>query len=219
MNQIQKVKIQCKTACNSISGRLPYCWDLNVYRGCGHGCKYCFAIYSHDYLDAWQYKKTEKDTFFNTIYLKENIVEQLERQLTSPNWKGEVINLGGVTDNYQPWEKENGIMTEILKVLIKYKNPCIISTKSDLILRDFDLIDQLSKMTYVNIAATITCIDKELAAKIEPAAALPAHRFNMLKAFQKTDAVTGVHDMPIIPFLTDTDEILESLFEGGWRST
>ena len=102
--------------------------------------------------------------FFSTIYKKDNIAEQLERQLASPSWKGEVINLGGVTDNYQPWEAENGMMKEVLEVLIKYRNPCIISTKSDLILRDYELIDRLSRLTYVNIASTITCVDEDLAA-------------------------------------------------------
>lgn len=147
--------------------------------------------------------------------MKQNLPDMLERQLSSPKWKGEVINLGGITDNYQPWEKEQHLMPEILKVLIKYRNPCVISTKSDLILRDFDLFDQLSRLTYVNIASTITCADEELAARLEPGAVSPARRFAMLKAFGKTDAVTGVHSMPIIPYLTDSYENLQALYEGA----
>ena len=153
--------------------------------------------------------------FFSTIYKKENIAEQLERQLASPSWKGEVINLGGVTDNYQPLEAENGLMTEVLEVLIKYRNPCIISTKSDLILRDYELIDRLSRMTYVNIASTITCVDEKLAAELEPGAVSPDRRFAMLKEFAKTNASTGVHSMPLIPYLTDDTANLEGLYQGA----
>ena len=206
----QHVTVQCKTAANRVKGRFPYRWDLNIYRGCEHGCRYCFALYTHNYLE-----NRRAGFFFSTIYKKENIAEQLERQLASPAWKGEIINLGGVTDNYQPWEAENGLMKEVLEVLSKYRNPCIISTKSDLILRDYELIDRLSRMTYVNIASTITCVDEKLAAELEPGAVSPDRRFAMLKEFAKTNASTGVHFMPLIPYLTDNTANLEGLYEGA----
>ena len=104
----QHIPVQCKTAANRVKGRFPYRWDLNIYRGCELGCRYCFALYTHKYMES-----RRAGCFFSTIYKKENIAEQLERQLASPSWKGEVINLGGVTDNYQPWEAENGLMTEV----------------------------------------------------------------------------------------------------------
>ena len=204
------ITIHCKTAANHVKGRFPYIWDLNIYRGCEHGCRYCFALYTHNYLE-----NRRAGCFFSTIYKKENIAEQLERQLASPSWKGEVINLGGVTDNYQPWEAENGLMTEVLEVLIKYRNPCIISTKSDLILRDYELIDRLSRLTYVNIASTITCVDEKLASELEPGAVSPDRRFGMLKEFAKTNASTGVHSMPMIPYLTDDTANLEGLYQGA----
>ena len=206
----QHITFYCKTAANRVKGRFPYRWDLNIYRGCEHGCRYCFALYTHKYMD-----NRRAGCFFSTIYKKENIAEQLERQLASPSWKGEVINLGGVTDNYQPLEAENGLMTEVLEVLIKYRNPCIISTKSDLILRDYELIDRLSRMTYVNIASTITCVDERLAAELEPGAVSPDRRFAMLKEFAKTNASTGVHSMPLIPYLTDDTANLEGLYQGA----
>ena len=106
-------------------------------------------------------------------------------------------------------------MTEVLEVLIKYRNPCIISTKSDLILRDYELIDRLSRMTYVNIASTITCVDEKLAAELEPGAVSPDRRFAMLKEFAKTNASTGVHSMPLIPYLTDDTANLEGLYQGA----
>lgn len=200
-------EITCVNACNKVKGGFPYRWDLNVYRGCEHGCKYCFAMYTHKYM--------ESHDFFNEIYVKINIVEQLEKLLRSKSWKDEAVNLGGVTDSYQPAEEKYKIMPEIWKVLIKYKNPCIISTKSDLILRDFDLIEQLSDITYVNVASTITCIDEDIRRKIEPGGVSSERRFKMLEAFRETKASTGLHIMPIIPYITDTKRNLEGLFARG----
>ena len=197
-------EITCASALNNVRGRFPYTWDLNIYRGCEHGCKYCFAMYSHQYLGSEQY--------FSDIFIKTNVVERLEKQLSSPSWKGEIINIGGVTDSYQPIEAQYKLMPEILRLMIKYKNPCIISTKSDLILRDYDLIAELSSLTYVNVAATITCMDESMRRKIEPNGAPSLKRFAMLKEFSKTEASIGLHLMPIIPFLTDTRGNIDSLF-------
>ena len=154
----------------------------------------------------------ESSSFYNEIFVKTNIAERLDRLLSSKSWKGEAINLGGVTDNYQPIEAEYKIMPDVWDVLIKHKNPCTISTKSDLILRDYDLIEKLAGLTYVNIASTITCIDEKIREKIEPGAAPSERRFNMLEAFGKTEAFTGMHTMPVIPFITDSEENLEGLF-------
>lgn len=201
---MQYLPITCAKALHHLHRMNPYSWDLNIYRGCEHGCKYCFALYSHDYLN--------NEGFFDQLYVKTNVVEQLEKELRSRSWKREVINLGGVTDSYQPAEAEHQLMPHILKLLIKYKTPAIISTKSDLILRDFDLIDQLSRITYINVAATIVTTDEALRAKLEPQASPIAARFAMLKEFRKTNASTGIHMMPVIPFLTDTEENISSLF-------
>ncbi|AOT68984.1 SPL family radical SAM protein [Geosporobacter ferrireducens] len=197
-------EISCSVACNKLKRKIPFAWDLNIYRGCEHGCKYCYAMYSHKYLDSEQY--------FEDIYVKTNIVEALEKQLRSSSWKREVVNIGGVTDSYQPIEKQYKLMPEILRLMIKYKTPCIISTKSDLVLRDYDLIAELANITYVNIAATITCMDENIRRKIEPNGAPSLKRFEILKAFSKTNASTGLHFMPIIPFLTDGFENIDCLY-------
>ena len=196
--------IPCKTVANKVSGRFPYKWDVNVYRGCEHGCKYCYAIYSHKYIDS--------EDFFSDVYVKDNVVEMLDRQLSSPRWKGELINLGGVTDSYQPAEKTCRIMPEILRLMIKYRNPIIISTKSDLILRDYDLIDELSRLTSVNVAATVTCMDERVRTSIEPNSSPSGDRLRMLKEIRRTNASVGVHAMPLIPYITDTPENIEWIF-------
>ncbi len=197
-------EISCEIALNQLKRRIPYSWDLNVYRGCEHGCKYCYAIYTHDYIGS--------DNYFGDIYVKTNIIEQLEKQLSNPNWKREIVNIGGVTDSYQPAEEHYKLMPQILKLLIKHKTPAIVSTKSDLILRDYELIDELSKLTYINVAATITTVDEELRKLIEPGGVESSRRFKMLKEFRKTNASVGLHVMPIIPYLTDGYNNIDSLF-------
>ena len=202
---MEYVAMDCKSAMNTVNGGFPYKKDLNVYRGCEHGCKYCFAIYSHDYLADSDY--------FGRVYYKKQIIECLEKELSSPKWKKQVINLGGIADTYQPIEKELKIIPEILKLMIKYKNPIIISTKSKLILRDIDLINELSKLATVNIAFTITTADEELRKHLEPGASSSIERFKALNEIkQKTNAITGVHIMPIIPFLTDDFDSLNAIY-------
>lgn len=203
------IGIDNKTALNRIKRKqLPFDWDLNIYRGCGHGCKYCFAMYSHSYLND--------DNFFDTIYYKKNILECLEKELSSPKWKREVISIGGITDSYQPIEKKLKIMPEVLKLMIKYKTPIIISTKSDLVLRDIDLINELSKITYVNIAFTITTTNEKLRSVLEPGASPTERRFQALEKLKETNACLGVHLMPIIPYLTDSYENLEKIFKRSY---
>lgn len=200
---VKFTEIPCKTALNKLSRKIPFGWDLNIYRGCQHGCKYCYAIYSHDYLND--------NNYFGNVYVKTNIIDVLEQELKRKSWKREVVNIGGVTDSYQPCETDYKIMPEVLKLLIRYKTPAIISTKSDLILRDYDLIDQLSKITYINIAATITTTNEKIRKSIEPDSCESSKRFEMLKVFRKTNASVGLHVMPIIPFITDGYENLESI--------
>lgn len=201
-------EISCKSALNRIDNRyLPYHWDLNIYRGCEHHCQYCYALYSHEYL--------EEDRFFDTIYIKRNVAERLALDLAKPSWKREVINLGGITDSYQPIEAKKQLMPDILRLLIQYRTPCTISTKSDLILRDFDLLDRLSRIADVNVATTITTLEEDLRQKLEPGGVPSTRRFEVLKAFEKTKVSTGVHMMPIVPRLTDSSENLNAIYAGG----
>lgn len=217
-------EISSKTAIYKLNKKfVPYQYDLNIYRGCIHSCKYCFAVYSHKYLkdkydenqfnkDKYNTKEIEGEQFFNSIFVKKNIHEILERELKNKNYKKGVINIGGVTDSYQEAEEHYKIMPDILKLLIKYKNPAIICTKSDLILRDFELIDKLSKVTYLSIASTITTPNENKRLLIECGAKESRRRFNMLKEIKKTSAVVGIHIMPIIPFVTDNFNELEEIF-------
>lgn len=170
-------EINCKSAINRIENKFGFCNDLNIYRGCLHRCRYCYAVYSHKYINS-------RD-FFGEIFVKKNIVEVLEKELSSKSWNREIINLGSVTDSYQKAEEDYKIMPDILKLLIKYKTPMCISTKSNLILRDFDLIAKLSNIVPVRIASTITTSNEKLSYLIEPNVISPLKRFEMLKEFKK----------------------------------
>lgn len=128
---------KCKEALYPLKRKgLPYSFDLNIYRGCSHNCRYCYARKSHEYLNSKKYE--------SEIFVKTNITEVLEKELKGGRTGGKFINIGGACDTYQPAEKKYQLMPGILKILIKYKQPVIISTKSDLILRDIELLDQLS---------------------------------------------------------------------------
>lgn len=135
----------------------------------------------------------------------------MDKELSAKGWQKDIINIGGVCDSYQQVEEENKLMRDVLKVMIKHKNPVIISTKSDLILRDLDLIDTLAKDTYVNIAFSITSCNPKLASLLEPGASLPENRYKALSEIAKTNANTGFHLMPILPVIADDEETLEQL--------
>ena len=127
-------------------------WDVNVYRGCGHGCVYCFARYSHRYLgDA---------DFFHDIYVKTNIAENLDREFSRRNWTREPVNVGGVTDAYQPAEEKYCLMPDVIRVFIKHRNPLVIVTKSVLPLRDIALIGELAKLAEVAVLVSVSTLDE-----------------------------------------------------------
>lgn len=201
---MQYKKIQAKSALHVLKRKLPYGLDLNIYRGCEHACQYCFAMYSHKYMQS--------EGYFDEIYIKEGLAPILDMELSKRKNK-EIINIGGVCDSYQQIEAKMKLMPDILKIIIKHQYPIIISTKSDLILRDIELINELSQLTTVNIAATITTIDENVREIIEPGTVSTERRFKMLERIRKeTNATVGVHIMPIIPYITDSNENLEGIY-------
>lgn len=208
---MEYIEINAQQALHKLNKKmLPYSYDLNIYRGCTHGCKYCYATRSQKYL---QNIGNEDD-----VFVKTNIVEVLERELASPSWQKDIINIGGVCDSYQHCEKHYKLMDDILRLMIKYQNPVIISTKSNLILRDLDLIDELASSVYVNIPICITSVNPMISKKVEPGAALPQERLKTLKEVSRTKAYTGFHVMPILPFLADDEMTLETLASWAYES-
>ncbi|MEI7724464.1 MAG: radical SAM protein [Bacteroidota bacterium] len=193
-----------KSALHYHENEMPCNWDVNIYRGCGHGCRYCFAQYSHDYLGA--------GNFFDEIYAKINVAAVLDRELSRRKWGHARINLSGVTDAYQPAEIEKMIMPDVWKALIRNKNPVIITTKSSLILRDIELIRELAGLTSVYVNASITILDETLRKTIEPGAAPAEERFKVLEQCREAGCITNVMLTPVLPLINDDRNNLEGIY-------
>ena len=202
-------EIQCKSALYKLkSKRFPYDYDLNIYKGCGHGCRYCYARCTYSKYH-W-----EENNFETDILVKKNIAEVLDVELSKKDYTESFINLGGVCDSYQPIERKYELMREVLPILIRHKQPTMFSTKSSLVTRDIDLLRELSKVTKLIIGFCITTDDYEISKRIEPGASKPEDRYLAMKELKKeTDATVGLHIFPIIPLLTDKG--LEKIFEWG----
>ncbi|NVO03923.1 MAG: radical SAM protein [Bacteroidetes bacterium] len=197
-------EIKAKKVLTYHPNAFPTNWDLNPYRGCTIGCKYCYAQYTHKYLDL--------DNFFTDILIKTNIHVCLEKEFQNKNWKHEQIKIGGTTDLYQHIEKKYELLPKIYDVIKKHKNPIFIQTKSTLILRDFEIIKELSKITTVDIATSISSFDESIRKVIEPGAASAMERIEILSKFKGICRTTTLGFMPIIPLLSDTEENLETTF-------
>lgn len=198
-------EIQSKSALHYHGQKFATNWDVNIYRGCGHGCVYCFARYSHRYLDD--------PDFFHDIYVKRNIAELLDREFSRKRWQKEPVNVSGVTDAYQAAEEQYCLMPDIIRVFIRHRNPLVIVTKSVLPLRDISLISDLAKMVQVDILVSVSTLDENIRRITEPCPAATADRLNMLSAFREAGCRTGVLVMPVIPYLTDSEENLRGIYE------
>jgi DNA repair photolyase len=196
-------EILVKSALHYHDSRFASNYDLNIYRGCEHRCKYCFAQYSHKYLDG---------DFFDDIYVKTNIAEILDKELSKKTRKRDIVNISGVCDCYQPLEKKYKLMPDVLRVLIKHRNPVFILTKSPLILRDYDILAELSSKTTVYVATTVTTLEENIRQKIEPNGSSSMDRIKMLHEFTKLKCRTNVMLMPIIPYLTDDLKQMELVY-------
>lgn len=203
-------EIHSKSAIHKHEKAFPVLHDLNPYRGCTIGCKYCFARYSHSYLSL--------NNFFKDIIVKTNIAERLDFELYKKHKNKEQIKIGGITDAYQGAEKKYKLMPDILKIFRKYKVPIFISTKSDLILRDIDLIRELAQVTSVDIAVSISCFDEKNAKIFEPGATNPKKRIELLADFSGICRSVLVLNMPIIPYISDSYEELDMIFKLSKKS-
>ena len=199
--------IKCKSFLHHFDKKfLPFSWGANPYRGCEHSCPYCFARYTHEYLGY------NSDTDFeNRIFVKINAAEVLEKELSSPRWKGDIVNLGSVCDPYQPTEKKFKITQQVLRVFAKHRNPLFIGTKSDLVLRDIDLLSRMAKRTTLIVYFTITTLDESIRRKIEPRAASTKKRLDAVRQLSDAGVTVGVLFMPIFPYLTDNSENIDSV--------
>jgi len=182
--------------------------SINAYRGCEHGCAYCYARPTHAFLGL-----SPGQDFESRIFAKYDAPEQLSRELSHPGYKCRMIALGTNTDPYQPTERRLEITRDILSVLSQYEHPVGIVTKSALITRDLDILTSMARRNLVKVVLSVTTLDRELARRLEPRAATPAKRLAAIRALSEAGVPTGVNFAPVIPALNETE--LEAIFEAA----
>jgi DNA repair photolyase len=188
--------------------------SINPYRGCEHGCVYCFARPTHAYLGL-----SPGLDFESKLFMKPNAPELLERELSAPDYSPKTIAIGTNTDPYQPIERRYQIMRRILEVLDRAGHPVGIVTKSALVLRDLDILTRMAKRDLVKVAISVTTLDPKLARVMEPRASTPARRLGALRELVKAGVPASALVAPVIPAINDAEieRILEAIAETGVR--
>jgi DNA repair photolyase len=190
--------------CNS--ERVPFRWTVNPYRGCEFGCKYCYARYTHEYMEL------DGSEFETKIYVKKDAGPLAERDLSSERVWGEHIAIGTATDPYQPAEREFGATRAILEKMATREGLSLsITTKSNQVLRDIDLLRRISEKSALSVNLSITTLKTRLARLLEPRAPRPDLRLETVRKLRQAGIAAGVLAMPVLPGLTDSEEDLDSL--------
>ncbi len=186
--------------------------SINPYRGCEHGCVYCFARPTHAYLGL-----SPGLDFESKLFVKPEAADLLERELSSPNYQPKVIAIGTNTDPYQPIDRRYQVMRRVLEVLDRAGHPVGIVTKSALVLRDLDILARMAERKLAKVALSVTTLDAELARKMEPRAATPMRRLETLRQLAQAGVPTTVMVAPVIPALNDSEieRILEAAVTAG----
>lgn len=185
---------------------------INPYRGCSHGCAYCYARPTHEYLGF-----SAGLDFETRILVKERAPALLRKALSSKSWVPRLIGLSGNTDAYQPAERRLGLTRACLEVIGEFRNPVGIVTKSHLVTRDIDLLSGLAEHRAAAVVLSVTTLDRKLQRAMEPRAATPARRLDAIRRLSGAGVPVGVNVAPIIPGLTDQElpSILEAAAEAG----
>jgi len=186
--------------------------SINPYRGCEHGCIYCFARPTHEYLGF-----SAGLDFESRIMVKEDGPALLRKELSARKWKPQTIVMSGVTDCYQPVERKLRLTRRCLEVLAEFRNPIAIITKNHLVTRDIDLLAELARYNASIVNISITTLDHTLTPRLEPRASLPAHRLAAVRELSHAGVPVNVMIAPVIPAITDHEipHIIEAAAEAG----
>ncbi|MBL8513909.1 MAG: PA0069 family radical SAM protein [Betaproteobacteria bacterium] len=177
---------------------IPFRYSLNPYRGCEHGCIYCFARPSHAYLGL-----SPGLDFETRLFAKTNAPELLRAELSRTGYEPDVIAVGVNTDAYQPCEKQYAITRKCLEVMNAFSQPCGLITKSALIERDIDLLADMARRNLANVSVSVTTLDQHVSRFMEPRTAAPTRRLQTIEKLAKAGIPVGVNVAPVVPFLTD----------------
>lgn len=212
-------RVRTKAALNRVKEEtMPFEWSINPYRGCGHGCRFCYARAFQTFLG-----KSAEDEFQYRISVKENAAEALEKQLSALARKyafdieavsrhvGRVA-IGTATDPYQPAEAKEQLTRECLKLLAKYRISTSVTTRSPLVMRDLDILREMRDVT-VNVS--INTLDAELIRKLEPASSHPSKRLETVSYLADHGIRAGMFAAPVLPYLTDSEEVLDALLQAA----
>jgi DNA repair photolyase len=189
--------------------------SINPYRGCEHGCIYCFARPNHEYLGF-----SAGLDFETKILVKEDAPDLLRQELLSPRWSPRTIAISGVTDAFQPAERRLRLTRRCLEVLAEFRNPVVIITKNELVTRDMDLLSELARYDAALVFISVTSLEGGLARELEPRASQPARRLAAIEALANAGIPVGTLVAPVIPGLTDHEmpAILHAAFNAGART-
>lgn len=191
---------------------IPFTYGLNPYRGCEHGCIYCYARPTHEFLGF-----SAGLDFESRIMVKYDAADKLRSKFSSRDWNPQTVAMSGVTDPYQPVERELEITRNCLQVFAESRNPVGIITKNYLVTRDIDLLEELAKYNAVHVTLSITTLDRDLARVMEPRTSQPYRRLEAVEKLSARGISVGVNVAPVIPGLTDHEcpKILEKARDAG----
>jgi DNA repair photolyase len=200
-------EVHAKSIINRVpeASRVPFRWTINPYRGCSHGCVYCFARNTHTYLDL-----DAGHDFDSKIVVKVNAPQLVRKELAARKWQGEHVAMGTNVDCYQRAEGRYRLMPGILQALLDARNPFSILTKGTMILRDLDLLEQAAEVTDVGLSVSVGCADEELWRTLEPGTPSPQRRLGVCAALTARGLPCGVLMGPVVPFLSDSPAQLDA---------
>ena len=202
----------CSVLTRNDSPDVNFEYSINPYRGCEHGCIYCYARPTHEYLGM-----SAGLDFESKILVKENAPELLREELSSPKWKPQVVVMSGVTDCYQPIEKKLKITRRCLEVFAEFRNPVAIITKNHLVARDVDILSELAHHHAVIVNVSITSLNPDLARVMEPRTSMPEARLDAVRQLSRAGVPVNVMTAPIVPAINDHEilPIIQRAVEAG----
>ena len=208
-------EVTCRSAINKVQG-MPFSWTLNPYRGCTHGCHYCFARRYHS-----QFEMNSSDEFASVILVKTNMVEVLAREVDKPSWKRDRIAVGTATDPYQPIEGHYKLTRRSLAVLARARTPAAIITKGPMVVRDRDVLRDLAEAAGCTVYMSVPSVDEDAWKTLEPGTAPPLQRLRAVRELIDAGINAGVLMSPIVPGFTSSrrkvEDTIKAIADHGAR--
>ena len=203
---VRCLEVEAKSVLNRVRG-MPFEWSINPYRGCYHRCVFCYARNTHAFLE-----RDGVNEWGSVISVKVNAPQVLRDELASPSWRGAHVAIGTATDPYQPLEGRYRITRRILEELARARTPAHLITRSPLVIRDIDVLSELSAAAGISVCISLPTLDAAIARKIEPTVAPPAQRLRAVERLARAGIRTGVAVAPVLPGITDGEAQLREVY-------